>query len=126
MLVGHGGPGFGILFGVVWFLGVVLVAVVCIGLVVLLVRFLLVATRAAQLYIEQHGGAPTAGIPRRYATYGPTSAAHAPAAAPAPTPTHPAPTPDPAPEDVAPPAAPTPPSAPKRAPRARKSPGTPE
>ncbi len=63
------GPGFhdvfGILGAIVYGLFFVLCLVVAVGLIVLLVRFLLVATRAAQLYVEKNGPAKPAapGVP---------------------------------------------------------------
>ena len=47
---------FGAFFAVIaQFIGTVIIAAVAIGVIVLLVRFLLVATKAAQLYVDTHG-----------------------------------------------------------------------
>ena len=92
--------GFNLLWGVgiIFYLAFVLFAIgVVIGLIILLARFLLVGTRAAQLYLSLNG--PSAAEAR--------SAADAAAATPAPTPAPASPAPAPAP--AAAPDAPAPP-----------------
>jgi hypothetical protein len=52
---GHGFGGFfGALNRIAEVLGTLMIAAVLVGLTVLLVRFLLVATKAAQLYVAHH------------------------------------------------------------------------
>jgi hypothetical protein len=79
------GPGHGF-FGGLWhiaaFLGGLVLTAALVALAVLLVRYLVVATRAAQLYIDAHsapGSAPAATEP-------PPATPPAPAAKPAPRP----------------------------------------
>ena len=79
------GPGHGWGFGLFWqigaFIGGLLLTVALIALAILLVRYLLVATRAAQLYVDARSGPGTAPA----ATEPPPATPPAPAAAPAPT-----------------------------------------
>ena len=89
------GWGFGILAHIATFFGGLVLAAALIVLTILLVRYLIVATRAAQLYVDAHS-APGATPPA--ATEPPPATPPAPAAtspAPAATPTPPAATPPP-------------------------------
>lgn len=65
------GPGFGGFFGVLSriaeVLGTLILAAVLVGVTVLLVRFLLVGTRAAQLYVDRHEPPKPSAEPRSYA-----------------------------------------------------------
>ena len=76
------GPGFGGFFGVLGrlaeVLGTVVIAAVVVGVTVLLVRFLLVATRAAQLYVDRHELPKPATERRSYAPEPPEPAASVP------------------------------------------------
>ncbi|MES2172254.1 MAG: hypothetical protein V4479_16265 [Actinomycetota bacterium] len=64
MFIGHGAP---VVFGVLATLVSVLFFLVClavvVGLLFLLVRFLLVATKAAQIYVAEHEPAKPAVAP---------------------------------------------------------------
>ncbi|GMA89815.1 hypothetical protein GCM10025869_03440 [Homoserinibacter gongjuensis] len=87
------GPGFGGFFGVLGrlaeVLGTVVIAAVVVGVTVLLVRFLLVATRAAQLYVDRHELPKPATERRSYAPEPPApTAPAAPAGAPGLPPRH--------------------------------------
>src|SRR5690606_1531615 len=83
------GPGFGGSFGVLGrlaeVLGTVVIAAVVVGVTVLLVRFPLVATRAAQLYVARHELPKPATERRSYAPEPPAPAASVPGPAPAAT-----------------------------------------
>src|SRR5690606_30042484 len=101
------GPGFGGFFGVLGrlaeVLGTVVIAAVVVGVTVLLVRFLLVATRAAQLYVDRHEPPKPPTGRRSYAPEPPAPAAPAPAVSvPGPAPAAPAATPAASPATAAP------------------------
>jgi predicted lipid-binding transport protein (Tim44 family) len=81
------GPGwmFGILSQIAMFLGGVLLTVAVIGVTILLVRYLIVATRAAQRYLDTHPApAPAPAEPSPEAPPTAPTSAEAPAAKPAP------------------------------------------
>ena len=80
------GPGwmFGILSQIAMFLGGVLLTVAVIGVTILLVRYLIVATRAAQRYLDTHPAAPAASEPSPAAPPATPTASETPAAKPAP------------------------------------------
>ena len=49
-------PGFGILSALLWALGSLFIFLVVVALLILLVRFLIIGTQAAQLYLANNGG----------------------------------------------------------------------
>ena len=53
----------------------ILMLAVCIGLIVLLVRFLLVATKAARLYVDKNSAAPAVSTAPKATIAAPTAAA---------------------------------------------------
>ena len=83
------GPGHGWGFGLLWqigaFLGGLVLTVAIVALAILLVRYLIVATRAAQLYVDSHS-APGATPPATPPTTEPPTTPPAAAAKPAPRP----------------------------------------
>jgi len=61
---GPGFPGYGvahILSAIVWAIGSIIVFAIVVALLVLLVRFLIIGTKAAQLYLDTNGQAKASG-----------------------------------------------------------------